>query len=354
MAQTSSKSSWQSWGTPWTLPVVLLCCKMQAGDNHACSMLLANCGSCMQQSMKHSCCQAVLHAHHLAYLHFYLSAGCQVVAANQCGGNNSVIPGTEHRPQTAEPALPSRQLQQPAYRQTFPSPLEPPQQQGALHGWEDSSLTADAGSRQTYALSGRPQLDLHLSTSMPEVPLGSLQQAMASQPFPPCMPGSQQANLYAASQQALAAPQSGPLQLPAHVQQWLATLAHDTQQATGRSKMPDGPAGGAEHVHATVSSPGRGNAHADASAKVQEDLKQMRTELADVKERFAEAQASLLHCCFVSVSLLLLLYMCTQVHCLYTCACMYTELMHKQPAYTACTHTTSSNITAVSVYARCC
>lgn len=255
-----------------------------------------------------------------------------------------MIPCTERRPQTAEPALPSKQLQQPANRQSFPSALERPQQQGALHG----SLTADAGSRHIYAPSGSPQLDLHLSTSMPEVPLGSLQRAMESQPFPPCMPGSQQANLYAASQQALAAQQSGPLQLPAHVQQWLATLARDSRQATGSSKVPDNPAGGAEHVPVSALSPGR----PDASARVQEDLKQMRAELSDVKERFAEAQVSLWHCCCVSVSLLLLLYLRRQVHCLY--ACMYLELTYKQPVYTACLHTTSSHITAGPVYARYC
>jgi len=111
---------------------------------------------------------------------------------------------------------------------------------------------------------------------------------MDSQQLPSLWHSSQQANLKSSTQQGMASSLSAPpLQLPGHVQQWLATLAHDAQQAAGSSTALDQPASRERHAQASVSSPG----HAAASAEVQEDLRQMKAELADVKAQFAETQA---------------------------------------------------------------
>ncbi|DBA90582.1 TPA: hypothetical protein ACH3X1_003818 [Trebouxia sp. C0004] len=125
---------------------------------------------------------------------------------------------------------------------------------------------------------------------MPAPPFGGAQQTMDSQQLPSLWLSSQQANLNSSTQQGVASLQSiSPLQLPAHVQQWLATLAHDAQQASGSITVLDQPASRERHAQASASSPGQ----AAASAEAQEDLRQMKAELADVKARFAETQAAL-------------------------------------------------------------
>ena len=113
-------------------------------------------------------------------------------------------------------------------------------------------------------------------------------------------------SLQAGKQGMAASKPSPPLQLPAHVQQWLARLARHTQQAVNTSNAARTPHDG-NALHQVVgqeategpasrqqpneregsSSPGK----TAASAAIQEDLKQMRLELADVKARFADAQA---------------------------------------------------------------
>ena len=209
-------------------------------------------------------------------------------------------PGEVQRPQTAGAALPSRQLQQSKYSHSSPSPRGSSLQQSVLH----SSLTPEVqqallqASRSSLALPGCAHLTPYLSTTtMPARPFGGTQQSMDSQQLPSLLGGSQQANLNSSTQQGTASLQSdAPLQLPAHVQQWLATLAHDAQQAAGSSMALDQPASreAERHAQASASSPGR----AAAPAEVQEDLRHMKAKLADVKARFAETQAwSLLDCC---------------------------------------------------------
>lgn len=212
-------------------------------------------------------------------------------------------PGEIQRPQTAGAALPGRQLQQPTFSHSSPSPLGSSLQQNVLH----SSLTPEVqqallqASRSSLGLPGCPHLTPYLSTTtMPAPPFGGAQQTMDSQQPPSLWHSSQQANLNNSTQQEVASLQSVlPLQLPAHVQQWLATLAHDAQQAAGSSTALNQPASRDRHAQASASSPG----HAAASAEVQEDLRQMKVELADVKARFAGTQAwSLLDCCMATVT----------------------------------------------------
>lgn len=209
-------------------------------------------------------------------------------------------PGAVQRPQTAGAALPSRQLQQSVYSHSSPSPLESSQQQDMLH----SSLTPETqqallqASRSSLGLPGCPHLTPYLSTATMPAPAFGPQQIMDSNQLSSLWHSSQLANLNSSTQQGMASSQSvPPLQLPAHVQQWLATLAHDAQQASGSSTALDQPASRGTHAQAFASSPG----HAAASAEVQEDLRQMKAELADVKARFAETQAwSLSDCCCLS------------------------------------------------------
>ena len=211
-------------------------------------------------------------------------------------------PGEVPRPQTAGAALPSRQLQQSEYSHSSPSPLGSSLQQNVLH----SSLTPEVqqallqASRSSLALPGYSHLSPYLSTTtMPAPPFDSAQQSMDSQQLPSLLHSSLQANLNSSTQQEMASLQSvPPLQLPAHVQQWLATLAHDAQQAAGSRTALDQPASRERHAQASASSPDR----AAASAEVQEYLRQMKAELADVKARFAETQVwSLTDCCHLSL-----------------------------------------------------
>ena len=87
------------------------------------------------------------------------------------------------------------------------------------------------------------------------------------------------------NQQVMPTPQPGPaLQLPVHLQQWLATLAQDTQQAVNSSNMPD------QLVDRGTDTRAPSPRHAVASAEVQEDARHLRAELADVKACFADTQ----------------------------------------------------------------
>ena len=246
-------------------------------------------------------------AHCLTHMPLYAVLCWHIIAAQQPQINcviDSVCdrtPGEVQCPQTAGAALPSRQLQQSEYSHSSPSPLGSSQQQNVLH----SSLTPEAqqallqASRSSLGLPGCPHLSPYLSTAtMPAPPFGGAQQTMDSQQLPSLWHNSLQANLNSSTQQGMASSQSiPPLQLPAHVQQWLATLAHNAQQASCNSTALDQPASRERHAQASASSPGR----AAASAEVQEDSRQMKAELSDVKARFAETQAwSLLDCCHLS------------------------------------------------------
>lgn len=220
------------------------------------------------------------------------------------------VTGRVQRPQTAGAALPSRQLQQSEYSHSSPSPLGSSLQQNVLR----SSLTPEVQgallqtSRDSLGLPACPYLS---TTTMPAPPFGGAQQSMDSQQLPSLLHSSQQANLNRSTQQGMASLQSvPPLQLPAHVQQWLASLAHDAQQAAGIGMALDQPASRGRHAQATSSSPGR----AAASVEFQGDLRQMKAELADVKARFAETQAwSLTECrhlsCMATVIFLVRLWL---------------------------------------------
>ena len=241
-------------------------------------------------------------AYGLTHMPLYAAACWHILAA--CSKKDRVnccvcdrIPGEVQRPQTAGAALPSRQLQQSKYSHSSLSPPGSSLQQNVLH----SSITPEVqqallqASRSSLGLPGCPHLRPYLSTTtMPAPPFGGAQQTVDSQQFPLLLHSSQQSNLNSSTQQGMASLQSvPPLQLPAHVQQWLATLAHDAQQTAGSSIGLDQPASRKRHAQASASSPGL----AAASAEVQEDLRQMKAELADVKARFAGTQArSLLVC----------------------------------------------------------
>ncbi len=186
-----------------------------------------------------------------------------------------------------------RSLQLPAHNQASPSQLGSPQQQMALHsslaGTAQQVLSQASRHAQGFAQVPllNPVLNPHISTaSMPVPSVAGRQQARDSYnrfPFDPsCTPSGQ----HPSNQQGVAAPQSGPpLQLPAHVQQWLTALAQDTQQALSNSNEPDLTCRETDAA-AHVSRP----RHAVASAEFQEDLRHMRAELADVKARFADTQ----------------------------------------------------------------
>lgn len=76
------------------------------------------------------------------------------------------------------------------------------------------------------------------------------------------------------------------LQLPLHVQQWLAVLANNSQQG-----MPSQPT---PRQLATSAQPSAHVPTADAvsaATDLHEDVRQLRAELSDVKSKFAETQA---------------------------------------------------------------
>ena len=82
------------------------------------------------------------------------------------------------------------------------------------------------------------------------------------------------------------------LQLPLHVQQWLAVLANDSQQGTqSQTAAPK------QHVSNANTSPRVSSADAaKAATEMHEDVRHLRAELSGVKSQFAETQA-MLFCC---------------------------------------------------------
>lgn len=76
------------------------------------------------------------------------------------------------------------------------------------------------------------------------------------------------------------------LQLPLHVQQWLAVLANDSQQGIASQHTPQ------QHAISAQTSARVPSADAvNAATQLQEDVRQLRAELCDVKSKFAETQA---------------------------------------------------------------
>ena len=84
------------------------------------------------------------------------------------------------------------------------------------------------------------------------------------------------------------------LQVPFHVQHWLAVLANDSQQGT------EGQTGLKQHATNANTSPHVSSASAaKAATEMREDVRQLRAELSEVKSKFAETQA-MLFCCIDS------------------------------------------------------
>lgn len=80
-------------------------------------------------------------------------------------------------------------------------------------------------------------------------------------------------------------PSSHGLQLPLHVQQWLAVLASDSQQGIQSQAAPK------QHPISGTSPPDVSSADAaKAATQMQEDVRLLRAELTEVKSKFAETQ----------------------------------------------------------------
>lgn len=76
------------------------------------------------------------------------------------------------------------------------------------------------------------------------------------------------------------------LQLPLHVQQWLAVLANNSQQGTQSLTAPK------QCATSPITSPHVSSADAaKAATEMHEDVRQLRAELSEVKSKFAETQA---------------------------------------------------------------
>ena len=82
------------------------------------------------------------------------------------------------------------------------------------------------------------------------------------------------------------------LQVPLHVQHWLAVLANDSQKGTQSQTAPN------HHATNANISPHVSDADAaKAAAAMHEDVRQLRAELSEAKAKFAETQAMLF--CFI-------------------------------------------------------
>ena len=177
----------------------------------------------------------------------------------------------------------SRQQQPISFTAQSPAFPEFPSQQMALH----SSLARPA--HQSHQPSsgwpnqnGQGPQQVHI----PSNAFFGSQQLQASGfgvPSNPNQPAGWQQNMLQPSG-LTQAPQG--LQLPLHVQQWLAVLANDSQQGTQSQTAPE------QHAISANTSPHVLSADAaNAAAEMHEDVRQLRAELSEVKSKFAETQA---------------------------------------------------------------
>ena len=181
--------------------------------------------------------------------------------------------GYAQRPHTAMAAVDSRYQQRHGLGQGGPSPSASPSHQTAYH-----SLPAGAAHPM---LSRWPRHDASVP-QQPEMPstaaLGQqLQQADAHSSW---LPSSRLAGPPDSAQQDVSSGQGASgLQLPMHVQQWLASLAGAGQPGVDQHAAP---------TRASSAVPSPDAVH--AATELHEDVRQLRAELTDVKSKLTETQ----------------------------------------------------------------
>ena len=181
-------------------------------------------------------------------------------------------------------AMEGRHLQPGSFSSDTPALLGPPSQQMALH----SSLAVDTHQHprassgwQSYNQQVAEQPQIHSNafqgSQQPQASGFGVLPVLIQQPS-----GQQQLPVPGQTQ----SPQG--LQLPLHVQQWLALLANNSQQGVPSQHTPQ------QHATSAQTSPQVPSADAVNAVKateLQEDVRHLKAELSDVKSKFAETQA---------------------------------------------------------------
>lgn len=188
------------------------------------------------------------------------------------------------RPHTAMAAMEGTHQQPGSFSTHSPALPRWQSQQMALH----SSLAGDAQQRP-WAPSGWQSHNQQVA-EQPHIPsnavYGSQQPQASGLSVLPVLSQQPSGPQHSVLQPPGQAQSSEGLQLPLHVQQWLAVLANNSQQGMPRQPAP--------RQLSTSAQPSAQVPIVDAvnaATKLQEDVRQLRAELSDVRSKFAETQA---------------------------------------------------------------
>lgn len=211
------------------------------------------------------------------------------------------VAGHAQRPRTAMAAIDSRYQQHSSLGQGGPSPPASPSQQTAYHSNPAKAAHQTLRSWPSHAASVSQQLD-----TMPSVAVFGQQQQQADA-HNDWLPSAHLAGPQDSAQQDFrSAKEMSGLQLPMHVQQWLASLASHGQLGVDQPAAP-------VRASSAVPSPDA----VQAATEVQENLRQLRAELADVKAKLTDTQV-----CPLVIASQTTYYTSVQVHELSKVCCM--------------------------------